>query len=334
MNEKDFVHLHLHTDFSLLDGAIQIRPLARRAAELGLRAVAVTDHGNMYGAISFYNQMKGSGIKPILGMEAYIARGSHTDRGEEGTERGMNHIILLARSLEGYRNLVKLSSKSFIDGYYYKPRIDKDLLSQNSEGLVGLSACLSGVPSSLLLGGKADQAARQAKEFEDILGKGNYYLEVQNHGLEEETGTVIPGMIELSKRTGIPLAATNDCHYLMKEDWRAHDVLVCIGAGKTVNEKRGLKYKEGEFYVRSAAEMWELFGDTIPEALLNTVAIAEMCDLSLPAGENHLPEYRVPDGETIDSYFAKMARSGLDERWEAIRNRPDRKYDFDDYSTS
>ena len=331
MNEKDFVHLHLHTDFSLLDGAIQIKPLAQRAQETGARAVAVTDHGNMYGAVSFYNQMKGSGVKPIIGMEAYIARGKHTDRGEATGERGTNHIILLARNLQGYRNLVKLSSLAFTKGYYYKPRIDKELLAQHSEGLVGLSACLSGVPSSLLLSNKFDEAARQAKEFEEILGKGNYYLEVQNHGIEEEVKTVIPGMIELSKRTGIPLAATNDCHYLMREDWRAHDILVCIGAGKTVNEKRGLKYKEGEFYFRTAKEMWLIFGKDLPEALLNTVRIAEMCELELPKGENHLPVYRVPEGETTDSYFAKMAHAGLEERWAAIKDRPDRKCDYDDY---
>ncbi|HEX8091289.1 MAG TPA: DNA polymerase III subunit alpha, partial [Blastocatellia bacterium] len=185
--------------------------------------------------------------------------------------------------------------------------------------------------SSLLLTDRFEEAARQAMEFQDILGKGNYYLEVQNHGLDEETGTVIPGMLELSKKTGIPLAATNDCHYLLRDDWRAHDILVCIGAGKTVNEKRGLKYKEGEFYFRSAKEMWLLFGKDIPEALLNTVAIAEMCELELPKGENHLPEYRVPEGETTDSYFAKMARAGLEQRWAAIKDRPDRKCDLDDY---
>jgi DNA polymerase III subunit alpha len=333
MNQKDFVHLHLHSDFSLLDGAIQIKPLTKRAQEIGARAVAVTDHGNMYGAISFYNQMKGSGIKPIIGMEGYIAKGKHTDRGEEGSERGMNHIILLAKNLKGYHNLAKLSSLAFTRGYYYKPRIDKQLLAEHSEGICALSACLSGVPSSLLLSDRFDEAARQAKEFEDILGKGNYYLEVQNHGLEEETKTVIPGMIALSKRTGIPLAATNDCHYLMKDDWRAHDILVCIGAGKTVNEKRGLKYKEGEFYVRSAEEMWGIFGDELPQALLNTVAIAEMCELELPKGANHLPEYRVPDGETVDSYFARLARAGLDERWQILKDRPERKSDLDDYKS-
>ena len=331
MNEKDFVHLHLHSDFSLLDGAIKIKPLAARAQQLGARAVAVTDHGNMYGAISFYNQMKATGIKPIIGMEAYIAKGKHTDRGDASGEKGTNHIILLAKNLTGYHNLAKLSSFSFINGYYYKPRIDKELLAAHGDGLVALSACLSGVPSSLLLADKFDEAARQAKEFEDILGKGNYYLEVQNHGLDQEVDTVIPGMIALSKKTGIPLAATNDCHYLMRDDWRAHDILVCIGAGKTVNEKRGLKYKEGEFYVRSAEEMWQIFGDDLPEALLNTVAIAEMCELELPKNQNHLPEYRVPEGETAESYFEKRARAGLEERWAEIKDRPGRKSDLDDY---
>src|SRR5215831_12305328 len=331
MNEKDFVHLHLHTDYSLLDGAIQIKQLAKRAQELNVRAVAVTDHGNMYGGISFYNQIKATGIKPILGMEAYIAKGRHTDRGEDGSERGMNHIILLAKDLEGYRNLVRLTSHSFIDGYYYKPRIDKELLATHSKGLVALSACLSGVPSSLLLTDKSEEAAKQAGEFQEILGKGNYYLEVQNHGLEEEVNTVIPGMIALSKKTGIPLVATNDCHYLSKDDWRAHDILVCIGAGKTVNESRRLKYKEAEFYYRTPVEMWSLFGNTLPQALLNTVAIAEMCELELPKGENHLPEYRVPEGETTESHFARLARAGLEERWAATEKRPDRKSDYDDY---
>ncbi|HEY6329896.1 MAG TPA: DNA polymerase III subunit alpha, partial [Blastocatellia bacterium] len=332
MNEKDFVHLHLHTDFSLLDGAIQIKPLAKRVQEIGARAVAVTDHGNMYGGLSFYNHIKGSGVKPIIGIEAYVAKGRRTDRGEDGTERGMNHMILLAKDLAGYHNLMALTSFSFTEGYYYKPRIDRELLAKHSEGLVGLSACLSGVPSSLLLTGKFDEAARKAKEFEEILGKGNYFLEVQNHGLEEETGTVIPGMIELSKKTDIPLVATNDCHYLMREDWRAHDVLVCIGAGKSVTENHRIKYKEAEFYVRTPQEMWELFGSELPEALLNTVRVAEMCNLDLPKGQNHLPVYRVPEGETTQSYFAKLARQGLEQRWQSLKNKQDRKHDRDDYN--
>ncbi|MGH9764092.1 MAG: DNA polymerase III subunit alpha, partial [Blastocatellia bacterium] len=332
MNQKDFVHLHLHSDFSLLDGAIQTKQLAKKAKELDVRAVAVTDHGNMYGGLSFYNQMKGSGIKPIIGMEAYIAKGKHTDRGGDNTERGMNHIILLAKDLEGYHNLVKLTSLSFRDGYYYKPRIDKELLAENSKGLMALSACVSGVPSSLLITDKFDEAGRKAKEFEEILGKGNYYLEIQNHGLEEETKKVIPGMLELSRKTGIPLVATNDCHYLNKDDWRAHDILICIGAGKTVSESKRIKYAEAEFYFRTPEEMWGIFGDVAPEALLATVEIAEKCNLELPFGTNHLPVYRVPDGETAESYFTRLARQGLEERWESLKDRPARNHGRDDYN--
>jgi DNA polymerase III subunit alpha len=332
MNEKDFVHLHSHTDFSLLDGAIKIKPLAKRAQEIGARAVAITDHGNMFGALSFYNTMKGSGIKPIIGIEAYLSKSRMTDRGDTTTgERGRNHIILLAKNLQGYQNLIKLTSFSYTEGFYYKPCIDKEFLAQHAEGLVCLSACLSGVPSSLLLTDKFDEAARRAMEFQDIFGKGNYYLEVQNHQLEEEVGTVIPGMRELSKKTGIPLVATNDCHYLMKEDWRAHDIHVCIGAGKVHTETRRVKYQPEQFFFRTPQEMWMLFGKDMPEALLNTVAIAEMCELELPFGQNHLPVYRVPEGYTTDTYFAKVAQDGLEERWAAIKNKPDRKFDYDDY---
>jgi DNA polymerase III alpha subunit/intein/homing endonuclease len=332
MNEKDFVHLHLHSDFSLLDGAIKIKPLAKRAQETNARAVAITDHGNMFGALSFYNTMKGSGIKPIIGIEAYLSKSRMTDRGDTTTgERGRNHIILLAKNLKGYQNLIKITSFSYTEGFYYKPCIDKEFLAAHSEGLVCLSACLSGVPSALLLTDKFDEAARRAKEFEDMFGKGNYYLEVQNHQLEEEVSTVIPGMIALSKRTGIPLVATNDCHYLMKEDWRAHDIHVCIGAGKVHTETRRVKYQPEQFFFRTPQEMWMLFGKDMPEALLNTVAIAEMCELDLPFGQNHLPEYRVPEGYTTDTYFAKIARDGLAERWAAIKEKADRKFDFDDY---
>jgi DNA polymerase III alpha subunit len=332
MNEKDFVHLHSHTDFSLLDGAIKIKPLAKRAQEIGARAVAITDHGNMFGALSFYNTMKYSGIKPIIGIEAYLSKSRMTDRGDTTTgERGRNHIILLAKNLQGYQNLIKLTSFSYTEGFYYKPCIDKEFLAQHAEGLVCLSACLSGVPSSLLLTDKFDEAARRALEFEDMFGKGNYYLEIQNHQLEEEVGTVIPGMRELSKKTGIPLVATNDCHYLMKEDWRAHDIHVCIGAGKVHTETRRVKYQPEQFFFRTPQEMWMLFGKEMPEALLNTVAIAEMCDLELPFGQNHLPVYRVPEGFTTDTYFAKVAQDGLEERWAAIKNKSDRKFDYDDY---
>src|SRR3989440_6855087 len=296
--DKGFVHLHLHTDYSLLDGAIQIKPLAERTEQLGMQACAVTDHGNMYGAISFYNAMKTRGIKPIIGCETYLAANGRSDRSARniGGEKANFHLILLAKDYEGYRNLSRLTSKAFTEGFYYKPRIDKELLAQHSKGLIALSSCMPGVPSALLAQDRFDDAAAAALEFEEILGKGNYFLEIQEHGLEAQARIRKP-LVELSKRTGIALVATNDAHYLMPDDARAHDVLLCIGSGKTVNDQNRLRYGRPNFYVRSAAEVWNIFGDELPEALRRTVEIAEMCDLSLPTGINHLPNYPIPASE-------------------------------------
>src|SRR5712691_2219496 len=295
MQDQEFVHLHLHTDYSLLDGAIQIKPLSERLENLGMKACAMTDHGNMYGAISFYKTMKERGIKPIIGCETYVAAGSRKDRTGGGTagEKTSSHLILLAKDFECYRNLSRLTSKAFTEGFYYKPRIDKELLAQHSKGLIALSACMSGVPSAMLAQDRFDDAAAAALEFEEILGKGNYFLEIQEHGLEPQARIRKP-LVELSKRTGVPLVATNDAHYLMPEDARAHDVLLCIGSGKTVNDQNRLRYGTPNFYVRSADEMWNIFGGELPEALRRTVEIAEMCDLSLPTGINHLPNYPIP----------------------------------------
>src|SRR5436190_18403498 len=202
MSKKSFVHLHLHTDYSLLDGAIQIKPLAKRVAELGMPACAMTDHGNMFGAISFYNAMKGEGIKPIIGCETYISKGSRHNRTPSAPgEKARFHLILLAKNYEGYRNLVRLTSKAYTEGFYYKPQIDKELLAEHSAGLIGLSACLSGVPSALLVQDRIDEAAAAALEFQEILGKGNYYLEIQEHGLESQK-RIEKGLVEISKRTG------------------------------------------------------------------------------------------------------------------------------------
>src|ERR1044072_4308649 len=297
MKQKQFAHLHLHTDYSLLDGAIQIKPLAKRTEELGMTACAMTDHGNMFGAISFYNAMKGRGIKPIIGCETYITRGSRTEKTAAAPgEKANHHLILLAQDLDGYRNLVRLTSKAYTEGFYYKPRIDKELLAQHSKGIIALSACMSGVPSALLARDKCDEAATAALEFEEILGKGNYFLEIQEHGLEAQQRIRKP-LVELSKRTGIPLVATNDAHYLMPEDSRAHDVLLCIGSGKTVNETNRLRYASPNFYVRSAEEMWRIFGDELPEVLTRTVDIAERCDIKLPTDINSLPQYPIPQSE-------------------------------------
>ena len=318
MSTRDFVHLHLHTDYSLLDAATQIKPLAKRTAELGMRACAMTDHGNMYGAISFYHAMKDQGVKPIIGCEVYITRQSRKDRSRPtGPGQKANyHLILLAKDLEGYQNLVRLTSKAYTEGFYYKPRIDKELLAQHSKGLIALSACMSGVPSALLARDCFDEAATAALEFEEILGKGNYFLEIQDHGLDSQARIRKP-LVELSKRTGIPLVATNDAHYLTPDDARAHDILLCIGSGKTVNDTNRLSYGPPNFFVRSAEEMWRLFGDELPDVLTRTLDIAERCKVDLPEGANYLPNYPIPASDaslTADEYFEKVVREGFEDR--------------------
>lgn len=320
--EKQFVHLHLHTDYSLLDGAIKIGPLAKRIAELKMPAVAITDHGNLYGSLSFYNKMKAEGVKPIIGIEAYIARGSRLEKGETNLSPGdkaTNHIVLLAKNLAGYHNLVKLSSYAYTEGFWRKPRIDKELLAKHSEGIIGLSACISGVPPYLLLRDKFDEAAKQTLEFQDILGKGNYYLEIQEHGLDAQNRIRKP-MVELSKKTGVPIVATNDSHYLMPDDVKAHEMLLCIGRGKSYDPKF-LTYGAPNFYVRTAEEMWQVFGEE-PDLLHRTLEIADKCDLTFPKSVDQVPAYPVPDGFTIESYFEKVAWDGFEERmrevWQAL----------------
>ena len=337
---KDFVHLHLHTDFSLLDGANPIKPLVRRVSELNMTACAITDHGNMYGAISFYNAMKAQNVKPIIGCEVYYTRGSRHDRSAPATnapgEKLNHHMVLLAKDYEGYQNLVRLTSKAFTEGFYYKPRIDAELLSAHSKGLIGLSACMSGVPTALLARGAEDEATREALRFEEILGEGNYFIELQDHGLEMQAKVRQP-LIDLSRRTGIPLVATNDVHYLTPEDARAHDILLCIGSGKTVNDANRLRYGSSNFYLRTADEMWQLFGD-VPDALRRTCEIAEMCDLKLPSGVNHVPVYPIPEADrdlSGDEYFEKIAREGYERRraqvWEPLAARGELRYTTSDY---
>ncbi|HEV2884485.1 MAG TPA: DNA polymerase III subunit alpha [Pyrinomonadaceae bacterium] len=339
MPEQRFTHLHLHTDYSLLDGAIQIKPLAKRTEELGMTACAMTDHGNMFGAISFYNAMKSRGVNPIIGCETYITRGSRGERAASAPgEKANFHLILLAKDLDGYRNLVRLTSRAYTEGFYYKPRIDKELLAEHSKGLIALSACMSGVPSAMLARDACDDAAAAAVEFEEIMGKGNYFLEIQEHGLDAQQRIRKP-LVELSRRTGVPLVATNDAHYLMPEDSRAHDVLLCIGSGKTVNDTNRLRYASPNFYVRSPEEMWRIFGNELPDALTRTVEIAERCNLKLPENINHLPNYPIPADEAAspDEYFEKVVRDGFDRRrqrvWERQQARGELKHSISDYQT-
>ncbi|MBX7218799.1 MAG: DNA polymerase III subunit alpha [Blastocatellia bacterium] len=335
MSRKEFVHLHLHTDYSLLDGAIQHDALADYAAQLGFTAMAATDHGNMFGAMQFYNAMKKAGVRPIVGMEAYVARGSRHDRGTntEG-EKGSNHLILLAKSQKGYENLVKLSSLAYTQGYYYKPRMDKELLSEHSEGLVALSACMSGVPSSLILREKAEQALCEVGEYNEIFGQGNYFLELQCHdGFEEQQSKVNAGLTDIARKLNVPLVVTNDAHFLTKDDFRAHQALLCLQTGRTINQA-SMHYSPGH-YVKSAEVMWHLFENQNMEALRNTMRIAEMCQFEFPKAKNHLPAYPVPEGETLDSFFEKVARAGLEERMVQLRPLAEAgalKYPLETYS--
>lgn len=312
---RNFVHLHLHTDYSLLDGANQIRPLARRVAELGMPACAITDHGNLFGAVAFYHAMREQGVRPIIGCEFYYTTGNR--REPPGPGEKTHHLVLLARDLEGYRNLVRLASRAYTEGFHRRPRIDRELLARHSRGLIGLSACLSGVVPWLLMRDDVEGARRAAHEYAEILGAGNFYLEVQAHDMEEQR-ELNRRVVELARRTGLPLVATNDAHYLGPEDARAHDVLLCIGSGKTVNDPRRLRYGASDFYVRSPEEMWAIWGEELPEALWNTLRIAERCELELPSGANHVPVYPVPDGRSVDEYFEEVVRAGYERRRETV----------------
>ncbi|MBI2818670.1 MAG: DNA polymerase III subunit alpha [Acidobacteria bacterium] len=309
MPSKDFVHLHLHTDYSLLDGACQIPRLVDLALRQGMRSLAVTDHGNLFAAVQFHKAATARGLKPIIGCEAYISQQGRQSRSE--TDR-YNHLVLLAANQKGYRNLVRLVSAGYLEGFYYKPRMDKDLVASHSEGLIALSACLRGEIAEALLAGNMEEARRIAYQHQDIFGKGNYFLEMQDQGLEQEK-RINPLLVELAQQTGIPLVVTNDCHYLRCEDSKAHDVLLCIQTGKQVTDTKRLKFSNDQFYLKSYDEMMQVFGE-LPEAVWRTVEVAEKCDLKLEKMQNPFPEFAVPAGETLDSYFEKIARAGFDVR--------------------
>ncbi|MBZ0114257.1 MAG: DNA polymerase III subunit alpha [Thermoanaerobaculia bacterium] len=312
-----FAHLHLHSQYSLLDGANRPSDVLDAAAAAGMPAMALTDHGNMFGAIEFYEKARKRGVKPILGIEAYMAQGSRLDRSAE--RRSSNHLVLLAKNLTGYRNLIKLTTSSYLEGYYYKPRIDKEILRKHSEGLVCLSACLNGEVNEKILGNRVKEAEELAKEHLDIFGEGNYFIELQDHGIEEQhlANDVLRG---ISKRLGIPRVVTNDTHYLGKDDAVAHDILLCIGTQRNVSDPDRLRYASDEFYLKNADEMHKVFPKD-GDAIENTLAIAEMCNLELPTGQFHLPRFPVPEGQTLDSYLVHVAREGLDQRLADIHRR-------------
>jgi DNA polymerase-3 subunit alpha len=315
MAESDFVHLHLHTEYSLLDGACRLDELVEHGARLGMKAMAITDHGNMFGAVAFHDACRGAGLKPIIGCEIYVATGSRLEKSGGGITEAYNHLTLLASDTRGYHNLVKLVSIGYLEGFYHRPRIDKDVLALHSEGLIGLSGCLSSEVAGLLRNGQEDGALRAVGEFSEIFGKDRFYLEVMDHGIEDQR-RVNRALLRLRDRTGLSLVATNDAHYLRHDDHHAHDVLLCIGSGKKVGDADRLRFDTNEFYLKGAAEMSRLFPEQ-PEALLNTVRIAEMCDFTLKAGGS-LPAFDVPPGFTIETYFEKVTRDGFAERRRAL----------------
>jgi DNA polymerase III subunit alpha len=312
---NEFVHLHVHTEFSLLDGACRIDELLDEAVKLKMPALAVTEHGNMFSSVVFHDHARERGLEPILGCEVYVAQGSRFDKSGPQTET--NHLVLLAETDEGYRNLIKLVSAGYTEGFYYRPRIDRELLSRHAKGLIGLSSCLKGEVASALKVEQSRTALEAAARLRDILGEGNFFLELQYQGLEEQK-VVNRGILPLARELNLPIVATNDVHYLRQGDYQPHDVLLCIGTGKTVNDAQRLRYTGDQFFLKTPQQMAAVFGDH-PEALRNTLLIAERCNVVIPKGQNHLPSFDVPDGFTLEQYFEHVARTGFAERLPRLR---------------
>ena len=310
---QDFTHLHVHSEFSLLDGLSRIGPLTQRAADAGMRSLAITDHGAMYGAIEFYQACGRAGIKPIIGVETYVAPRSHTDK-DGKQDANPFHMILLAKDLVGYRNLMTLVTKAHLDGYYYKPRIDKELLAAHSEGLIGTSACLGGEVLKRLADGDEKAARQAADEYRSILGPENFFIEVQDHGVAEQS-RLHPQLVELARGMNIPLLATNDTHYTVPEQHEAHDLLLCIGTGSNLDTPGRLRFESNEFYLKSPEQMRSLFRGELPDAMDNTLRVAEMVDLRLEFDQLRLPHFPVPDGETATSWLRKECERGLITRY-------------------
>jgi DNA polymerase-3 subunit alpha len=315
---SQFVHLHLHTDYSMLDGACDVEKLCHRVKELGMPAVAMTDHGNIFGAVHFVNAARSAGIKPIVGCELYICK-KDDHRIERTPPDGdtYNHLLVLAENEEGYRNLVKITSEASLHGFYYKPRVSKRFLAEHSKGLIGLSGCLKGSVAEFLMEEKYDAARAAAAEYRDIFGANNFFLEIQDQGLEMEH-RIHPNLFQLEKDLGIPMVATNDSHYLCEDDAHAQDVMVCIQTGKSIQDANRMKFQGNQFFVKSHDEMYQVFKDA-PAVLTRTLAIAERCNLRLDKVGNPFPHFDVPAGYTLDSYFEHVTREGFAQRMDAIR---------------
>ena len=309
-----FVHLHVHTEYSLLDGSAKIKELVQRVKELGMDSIAMTDHGAMYGAVEFYKAALDAGIKPIIGCEVYVAEGSRLQKEGKG---GYTHLVLLAENNEGYQNLIKLVSYGFTEGFYYKPRVDKELLRKYSRGLIASSACLAGEVPRAILNGSYEKAKAAALEYLDIFGADNFFLELQDHGMREQK-LVNQALVRMSGETGIPLIATNDSHYIYKEDAEPHDILLCIQTGKTILDENRMRYEGGQFYVKSPTEMYQLFSYA-PEACENTAKVAKRCNVSFTFHELKLPRFAVPDGKTAAEYLREVCYAGFHKKYPAAK---------------
>ncbi len=329
MPSAGFVHLHNHTMYSLLDGAVKIEDMAQRASDLGMPAIAITDHGNMFGAVEFYKKVKEKGIKPIIGCEVYVAiEGMNSRREVMGIKDGANHLVLLAKNNKGYKNLMKIVSAAYLEGFYYHPRVDKEILKEYSEGLICLSACLKGELPYLISMNRPEKAKEAASKYLEIFGEGNYYIELQRHGIKEQ-GEANPVLIEISKELGIPLVATNDAHYLQQDHTSMHDVLICIQTGKTIEDEKRMKFITDQVYLKSPEEMHNLFSD-VPEAVENTVQIAEKCDVEIELGRLHLPAYPLPQGYDFpEKYLEDLAREGLQKRYDEIMPEVEERFNFE-----
>jgi len=322
MSDGGFVHLHNHSQFSLLDGAQRLEEMVEQAARFGMPALAITDHGNLFGTIPFFEAATASGVKPILGCETYLAPGRRTDKSPAGQgKKPYYHLLLLARDNEGYHNLMKLSTAGFLEGYYYRPRIDREILARHAAGLIGTSTCLGGEIPQMIMAGDLKGAEAAACSYREILGAENFFLEIQDQGLPEERA-LNPVLVDMGRRLKIPLLATNDCHFLHRDDHFAHDVLICIQTGRTVRDGDRMRFTQ-EHYFKSPEEMRTLFGD-LPEAVENTLRVAERCNLSIEKGGNLLPHFQVPDGSTTDDYFRHVTLEGFEERmrqWVALERQ-------------
>src|ERR1700693_11991 len=315
---SQFVHLHLHTDYSMLDGACDVEQLVHRVKELGMPAVAMTDHGNIFGAVHFVNAAKQAGVKPIVGCELYVCKKEdHPIELTPPEGDTYNHLLVLAENEVGYRNLVKITSEASLRGFYYKPRVSKKFLAEHSQGLIGLSGCLKGEVAEYLMEDKYEAARNAAATYRDLFGKENFYLEIQDQGLEMEH-RIRPQLFQLEKDLGVAMVATNDSHYLCEDDAHAQDVMLCIQTGKSIQDTNRMKFQGSGFYVKSHEEMYRVFKDS-PEVLTRTLAIAERCNIRLEKVSNPFPHFDVPDGFTLDSYFEHVTREGFARRLETLR---------------